>query len=87
MPPDSLRFLYPQLYRMIAIMAIADWSYCYKRVSENSSYHHIVVLLQIGGVIVHEQNGNRVHLVRAKVNAIKLGTIIILHSFGGPVYP
>ncbi len=44
-----------------------------QRVSENSSDHHIVVLLQKagyntqkGGVVVHEQNGNRVHLVRAK---------------------
>jgi hypothetical protein len=35
-----------------------------KRVSENSSNHHIVVLLQKGRVVFHEQNGNGVHLVR-----------------------
>jgi hypothetical protein len=63
-------------------------------VSENSSDHHIVLLLQKavcnaqkGVIVIHEQKGNRVHLVRAKVKAMRLGTIIILHAFTRPVYP
>jgi hypothetical protein len=96
--PTTTRLTIATLNRMVTkiwIIAAKATTMCWrtdglsipKRVSENSSDHHIVVLLQKGGVVVPRAGRDGVHLVSVKVNAISLRTIIILHAFDRPVHP